>query len=89
MVFTLIAVIGFLAILPGISPAASEVNLSGVVNDEAQLVADDGTVYEIDEGEQGDMLVELVGRAVNVTGTLKEEGGMQFISPSSFRVIDQ
>ena len=62
------------------------VTIQGQVNQENQLVDQDGTVYSIADTEQGMQVKEMVGEKVEVRGTLMEEEGAKEITVESFSV---
>ncbi|MFC1812296.1 hypothetical protein ACFL03_06345 [Thermodesulfobacteriota bacterium] len=67
-----------------------EVTVSGEINDEYQLIARDGTIYEIADTEAGNELVTHIGSVVEVVGTLQEdEEGVKIISVSSFKILEE
>ena len=88
------AFIGLLAIVAlvfatGVALAGSmgdAVTIQGQVNQENQLVDQDGTVYSIADTEQGMQVKEMVGEKVEVRGTLMEEEGAKEITVESFSV---
>ena len=89
-----IALVGLLAIITlvfatGITLAGSmgdKVTIQGQVNQENQLVDQDGTVYNIADTDQGMQVKEMVGEKVEVRGTVKEDMGEKQITVESFDV---
>ncbi len=67
---------------------AGEVTITGEVNGDYQIVADNGDVYDVAEDEKGDDLVANVGKKVEVQGTLMEEDGSKTLKVVSFKVIE-
>ncbi len=78
-----------MAFLSGPAISADIVTLVGTLNEDGQIVADNGQVYEIAEGKKGDELVELVAKKVKVTGTVLEEEGTKVIKVTSYEVIEK
>lgn len=73
----------------GVSGAlAGEVTITGEVNGDYQIVADNGDVYDVAEDEKGDDLVANVGKKVEVQGTLMEEEGSKILKVVSFKVVE-
>jgi len=68
--------------------AADEKTISGKINDDNQLVADDGTVYEIATSMKGDELIGETGKKVTVTGTVSEQDGKKTIEVNDFKVME-
>jgi hypothetical protein len=87
-IVTGILIIGFIALLAGIAAAADEVSITGTVNEDSQLVADSGTVYDIGDTEKGNEVMELVGKKVSVKGTVMEAEGTKIITITEFNVME-
>lgn len=68
--------------------AADEQTITGKINDQQQLVADDGTVYEVASSEKGDELVGMTDKKVSVTGTVAEKDGEKTIEVTDFKVME-
>jgi hypothetical protein len=87
-IFLGILIIGLTVFLSGIAIAGAEVSISGVINEDGQLVDDDGMAYDIAESEEGDQIMEMVGSKVTVKGTVMEAEGTKIITISSFKIIE-
>ena len=71
----------------GFAVAAEPVTIQGQVNEDSQLVDDNGEVYDIaDTTEEGMQVMELVGEKIEVRGTLSEEEGSKEITVESFSI---
>jgi len=69
--------------------ASGEQIITGTINGQHQLVAKNGTVYNIETAMRGDELMGHTGKKVTVTGTVHELGGPnQTIRVESFKVMD-
>jgi hypothetical protein len=81
-----LALVAFLA-----SPALTggTMTITGTVNENSQIVTDDGKVYDVVDSEKGDEVVELVDAKVKVTGTVEEDEGQMMISITNYEVLDQ
>jgi len=88
-IFLGILIIALTVFLSGIAIAGAEVSISGVINEDGQLVDDDGTAYDIAESEEGDQIMEMVGSKVNVKGTVMESEGTKIITVSTFKIIEE
>ena len=88
-IFLGILIIGLTVFLSGIAIAGAEVSISGVINEDGQLVDDDGMAYDIAENEEGDEVMEMVGSKVTVKGTVMEAEGTKIITISSFKIIEE
>lgn len=84
-----ILIIGLTVFLSGIAPAESEVSVSGVINEDGQLVDDDGMTYDIAENDEGNEIMEMVGQKITVKGTVMEAEGTKIITVSSFKIIEE
>jgi hypothetical protein len=84
-----ILIIGLTAFVSGIAAAGSPVSISGVINEDGQLVDDDGMAYDIAENEAGDELMEMIGQKVAVTGTVMEAEGTKIITVNEFKVLEE
>ncbi len=88
-IFLGILIIGLTVFLSGTAIAGAEVSISGVINEDGQLVDNDGMAYDIAESEEGDQIMEMVGSKVTVKGTVMESEGTKIITISSFKVIEE
>ena len=88
-IFLGILIIGLTVFLSGIALAGPEVSISGVINEDGQLVDNDGMAYDIAESEEGDQIMEMVGSKVTVKGTVMETEGTKIITISSFKIIEE
>ena len=52
---------------------AAEITITGRINDMYQIVTDTGKIYEVADNDLADEMLENVGKAVKVTGTLIED----------------
>ena len=87
-IFLGILILSLTVFLSGIAVAGSEVSILGVINEDGQLVADDGMAYDIADSEEGDEVMEMVGSKVTVKGTVMEAEGTKIITISSFKIIE-
>jgi hypothetical protein len=71
----------------GFAMAAEPVTIQGQVNENSQLVDDNGEVYDIAETtDEGMQVMELVGEQIEVRGTLTEDAGVKEITVESFDI---
>ena len=78
-----------LVLMAGTGLAADKVTLTGMVNEDNQLVTDKGKIYDIDSTEEGLELLENVGKKVSVVctiGPLDEDYAN--ITVESFEVLE-
>ena len=87
------ALISFLTVIAllfsaGIGLAADAVTIQGQVNEENQLVDQDGNIYQIAETEEGMQVMDMVGEKVEVRGTVTEQEGAKEITVESFSILN-
>ena len=71
------------------SPVIAEpttVTIVGEVNDEYQIVAQGGTIYEIANTKLGNEVLKYIAAVVEVTGNVKEEDGVKVLYVKYFKV---
>jgi predicted RNA-binding protein len=86
-IISLLTVIA-LVFATGVALAAEAVTIQGQVNEENQLVDQDGTVYKIADTEEGMKVMDMVGEKVEVKGTVQEDMGEKQITVESFSVLN-
>lgn len=74
--------------LSGAALSADMTSISGKINADNELVADDGQVYNIADTEGGKSLLKNVDKIVEVKGTVSEKDGMKEITVNSFRIVE-
>ena len=72
----------------GIAMAADAVTIQGQINEENQLVDQDGNVYKIADTDEGMKVMDMVGEKVEVKGTVQEDMGEKEITVESFSVLN-
>jgi hypothetical protein len=88
-IFFGILVICLSVFLSGIAVAGSQVSILGVINEDGQLVDDDGMAYDIADNEEGEQVMEMVGRKVTVKGTVMESEGTKIITVTEFNLLEE
>jgi hypothetical protein len=88
-IFVGILIIGLTVFVSGIAVAGSPVSISGVINEDGQLVDDGGMAYDIAENEEGDELMEMIGQKVAVKGTVMEAEGTKIITVTEFKLLEE
>lgn len=81
-----IAILGVGAAAVGI--AADSVKITGIVNDDGQLVDDSGQVYDISEDGVGPDVMEQSGEKITVDGMVMDEDGAKVIVIKSFKLVE-
>ena len=64
------------------------ITISGTINDNFQIVAADGTVYEVDANDLGNKLVEEIGKQVEVTGVVENTDDIKSITVLSYKLLN-
>lgn len=88
-IFLGVLIMGLIVFLSGIVVAGSEVSISGVINEDGQLMDESGMTYDIADNDQGNEVMEKVGSKVTITGTVMEAEGTKVITVSSFEIIEE
>jgi hypothetical protein len=68
---------------------AGEITITGTINDTYQIVADNGTVYEVADTDMGNDMLDHVGKTVKVIGEVIEEDGVKVINVKSYNVMEK
>jgi len=87
-IFLAIFIIGLTVFLSGTALADSEVSISGVINEDGQLVDNEGRTYDIAENEEGHEVMEMVGHKVSVKGIMTESDGVKIIAITDFKLLE-
>lgn len=77
------------AFITGVAISGKTVTIVGTVNEDYQIVADDGQIYEVADTEKGEEVIDLVGKKVKATGTAEESDGKKVITITSYEVIGE
>jgi hypothetical protein len=68
---------------------AEPVTIEGLVTDTAQIVTDDGEVYDLAETRLCKAVAELVGMRVSVTGEVENINKRKIITVEEYLIIDE
>lgn len=88
-IFLGVLIIGLTVFLSGIVVAGPEVSILGMINEDGQLVDNDGMAYDIAESEEGNEVMEMVGQKVTVKGSVMEADGTKIITITSFEIMEE
>ena len=82
-------VLGLVTVLSTATVMADEVTIKGVVNDQKQIEADDDELYAVEKNDLGKKVRALVGKKVEVTGTVEDVYGVGLtITVTSYKEIE-
>jgi hypothetical protein len=83
--------IGLLAVILIFSAQvfADEVTIVGKINDNYQIVTEDGTVYKVADTEMGNEMLNHVSKFVEALGIVTEEEGVKIIKVTSYVLLDE
>jgi len=73
--------------LSGVAISGERITVTGTVNEDYQLVANDGRVYIVAEPEKVEGLDEIINKKVRVTGTVEESEGVKIITITSYEAV--
>ncbi len=77
------------SLISGLAISGERLTITGAVNEDYEIVADDGDAYEVKSNQMGDEVVELVGKRVRVPGVVEEMGDSKMITITSYEVIGE
>ena len=83
-----ILILSFVSLFAGFA-IGGDVTIVGTVNDDNQIVDDDGTVYDVADNEKGEELMEHAGKKIQVKGTVMEGDDGKLITITSYTVMDE
>ena len=91
-IFLAIGVMIFCFVFSGVAfseemKTIDQVTISGTINAQNQLTDEDGKAFNLADNEQGLKVKAMVGRRVQIKGTLKEEGGNSIVEVSEYKVL--
>ncbi|MDD5724008.1 MAG: hypothetical protein PHY29_09790 [Syntrophales bacterium] len=78
-----------IVLIPGLALGGNTISIVGEVNDDFQLVVNDGQVFEIMTDDKGEELIGHAGEMVKVTGEVVAEGADRSIKVLSYEVLEQ
>jgi len=85
--FVVVCAIIIVGLLSGATISAESITIIGTLNEDYQIVADDGQVFIVAEPEKVKELDEIINMKVKVTGTVEESEGLKIITITSYEVI--
>jgi hypothetical protein len=67
---------------------AEEIQITGTVNAENQLVDESGQAFNLADTEEGMEVKALVGKKVQVIGTLEEAEGQKTVTVTDYEIME-
>ncbi len=68
---------------------ADEITITGIINDTYQIVTEGGMVYEVEDTDMGNEMLNHVGKTVEATGNVVEEDGVKSIKVDSYKILEK
>ena len=68
---------------------ATETTVVGLLNEDWAIEGEDGVLYEVEDSDMGNELLNNVGKKVEVTGTVSESEGVKSIRVSKYTVVGE
>jgi hypothetical protein len=68
---------------------ADEITITGIINDTYQIVTEGGMVYEVEDTDMGNEMLNHVGKTVEATGNFVEEDGVKSIKVESYKILEK
>jgi len=86
-VFISVVALTLAAFIFGAAYADDAKTVMGTVNADNQIVAADGTVFEVADTDIGHQVLDLVGQTVKVTGTIEELEKTKIITITEYQIV--
>ena len=83
-----ILALALVAFLAGPALSGDAMTITGTINEDGQVITDDGKAYDVVDTEKGDEVVEMVDKKVKATGTVEESEGKMMISITAYEVVE-
>lgn len=68
--------------------AAQNIVLAGTINEDSMLVDDQGKAFNLSQTEQGNAIRSLIGKKVEIKGTVLEEKGQQVVEVHEYKIME-
>jgi hypothetical protein len=86
--WVLTAVMALALVLAAAPIGAVQAKFTGTINDDMQLVTEDGTVYELADDENALISIDHIGKQVEIVGIEELEGDMKVIRVAEVNVLE-
>lgn len=84
----LMSVLLLSVVVCGLAIASEEVTIMGTVNAENQLVDESGQAFSLADTEEGLEVKALIGKKVQVKGTLEEQEGNKVVTVTDYEIME-
>ncbi|AOY57756.1 MULTISPECIES: hypothetical protein [Desulfococcus] len=71
-----------------VAPGGDQIVVSGMINDSSQLVDDSGYVYELADTGQGAEVKSMIGKKIQIKGTVLEEEGRASVEVHDYTILE-
>ena len=82
-------IVSFVFMFAGPALSGGTVTIVGTINDDNEIVDNDGVVYEVADNDMGEEIMEHVGKKIEVKGTVMEEEDAKMITVTSYTVLEE
>ena len=86
---TLALIFSFVFAFAGPALSGENVTIVGTLNEDSQIVGNDGVVYEVADNNVAEEVMEHVGKKIEIKGTVMEEEGSKTITITSYTVLEE
>jgi|GEM_PF-1537403 len=69
-------------------PGSDQIVVSGMINESSQLVDDNGYVYELADTGQGAEVKSMIGKKIEIKGTVLEEEGQVSVEVDDYTILE-
>ena len=83
-----ILALALVAFFAGPALSGDAMTITGTINEDGQVITDDGKAYDVVDTEKGDEVVEMVDQKIKATGTVEESEGKIMISITEYEVLE-
>jgi len=71
-----------------VAPGSDQIVVSGMINESSQLVSDNGYVYELADTDQGTEVKSMIGKKIQIKGTVLEEEGQVSVEVHDYSILE-
>ncbi len=82
-------IVGVVFMFAGPALSGGAVTIVGTLNDDNQIVDSAGVVYDVDDNEMAEEVMEHVGKKLEIKGTVTEAEDAKMITITSYTVLEE